>query len=128
MGVAVAPFAISYQVMPELRRAFEGWEVRGLVAAVGLVTAYALIRTRKSCGASAPTWWRTVIRLGASGVVAAGLWVAVDVVRGEDFLRQAWEALPEGHENVVRAVVILGAGWAGWTVALSEGARRVSGR
>lgn len=47
--------AISYQVLPELRRVVEAWEVRAWLAGLGLLAAYLLIRLR-----SLPGWCGTM--------------------------------------------------------------------
>ena len=92
---------------------------------VGLVAAYTLVRLRASrrlsCGPRPSAGWSyATLRLTLGSVIAAGLWIAVDLLLDEDFLGALWTALPPRHENVVKALVLVACGWAGWAIALSE--------
>jgi hypothetical protein len=51
--------------------------------------------------------WAAAFRLVAGSTVAAGLWLAVDLVRGEAFLGELWAALPPQHENAVKALLLV---------------------
>jgi hypothetical protein len=120
-------FALWYTHSPEGRRVVEGWEQRALLAAAGVLAAYVLLRLRSSRPESvrAGSARTVVLRFAAAGIVAAGLWLAVDLVRGEDFLGALWAALPP-HENAVKGLLLVGCGWAGWSIALSELFRRLA--
>ena len=59
-------------------------------------------------------------------MAAAGLWLAVDLVRGEDVLGELWVVLPPEHENAVKGLLLVGCGWAGWSIALAELFRRLT--
>jgi hypothetical protein len=119
-------FAIWYSHSAEGREIVAAWEQRALLAGVGVLAAYVLLRLRSSPGQSgrARSGWRIALRLIAGGVTAAGLWLGVDLLRGDSFLFQLWEALPPQNENVVRALVLVGCGWAAWSVGFSELFRR----
>ena len=122
-------FALWYLHSPEGQRIVAGWEQRALLAAVGMLAAYVLLRLRSSQGQSVRAWsaWGTALRLTAGAVVSAGLWLAVDLLRCEDFLGELWAALPPQHENAVKALFLVVCGWAGWSIALSELFRRFAG-
>lgn len=99
-------------------------DLRVAVAAVGVLTAYILLRIRRR---SQPgSWWWTVGRWVVAAALAAALWMGIDLVRGEDWLVQLREIVPELNENGIRYLVLIAAGWLGWTVALSEGLRRIA--
>jgi hypothetical protein len=121
-------FAISYQVLPELRREVEGWEVRCLLTLVGLL-AVLVLRSRPvrrpvptdDCTrvAEARRRWR------GGALASTVLWVGVDVVRGEAFLAELVVAAPTLHENAVRGLVLVGFGWTSWAWVLGEANQRL---
>ncbi len=115
-------FAISYQVIPELREVVVAWEQRALLAAAGVFAAYVLFRLRSSRRGSiqVKSTWGAAFRLAVGGMASAGLWVAVDLLRGENFLGELWAALPPQHENAVKGLLLVGCGWVGWSFAISE--------
>jgi hypothetical protein len=118
-----ALLAISYQVLPELRQVVVAWEVRALVAGVGVLAAYVLLRLR-SRPARICSSRNAALRLLVGGIVAWGVWLAVDLVRGESFLAELWAAMPPVHENAVKGLVLVGGGWVAWSIAVSELLRR----
>lgn len=117
--------AMWYQTSREGQQFLAARDLRVAVAAVGVLAAYILLRTRRP---SQPgSWWWTVGRWVVAAAVAAALWMGIDVARGEDWLVQLREIVPQLNENGIRYLVLIAAGWLGWTVALSEGWRRMAG-
>ena len=120
-------FAISYRVIPELRQVVVAWEQRAMLAAAGVIAAYILLRLRSSRRElnQVGSTWGAALRLTVGGLVSASLWVAVDLLRGENFLGELWAALPPQHVNAVKGLLLVGCGWAGWSLAISEFIRRL---
>jgi hypothetical protein len=120
-------FALWYMHSPEGQHIVQGMELRALLAGAGVLAAYVVLRLWPSQGQSVRAWltWGAVLRLAAGGLTAAGLWLAVDLLRGEAYLYELCAALPSLNENATRWLVLVGCGWAGWAVALSELFRRL---
>jgi len=78
------------------------------------------LRTRRPISHQ-ESWWWTVGRWIAAGSVAMALWFGVDWIRCEDWIFQLLGALPELHENEIKYLVLITAGWLGWSIALFEG-------
>ena len=98
-----------------------------MLAAVGVIVAYILLRLRSSRMESIQVGSKPAAapRLTAGGLASAGLWFAIDLLRGENFLGELWAALPPQHENAVKGLLLVGCGWAGWSLAISEFIRRL---
>jgi len=98
-----------------------------MLAAAGVIAAYVLFRLRSSQRGrnQVGSNWGAALRLTAGGIASAGLWFAVDQLRGENFLGALWAALPPQHENAVKGLLLVGCGWAGWSLAISESVRRL---
>jgi hypothetical protein len=119
--------ALWYYHSPEGQRFLEGRDIRMMLVAAGVVAAYILLRTRPRFSNEESRWW-TVARMLTSAVVAAALWLGVDLVRGEDWIFQLLGSLPELHENGIRYSLLIMAGWLGWSIAIFEGLRRMAMR
>src|SRR4051794_2941382 len=112
VGMSGTLFAISYQVLPEYRRVVEAWEVRNLLALIGLLFVLVL-RSRRPVPQDAATRAAEARRRRRVGALASTvLWVGVDVVHGEPFLLELAVAAPTLHENAVRGLALVGLGWA----------------
>ena len=117
----LSPFAIAYQVLPELRQIKVAWELRALMTAVGVILAYVLLRTRYFRRDTPPsTWGVAIVRVGLGGLAAAGLWIIVDLMRGEAFIASLWDVLPPEHENELNGLILVSAGLIAWSIVLSE--------
>jgi hypothetical protein len=117
--------ALWYHHSPEGQRFLAAREIRSMLALAGIVAAYVLLRSRQPFSHQESRWW-TAWRLIIGGVVAAVLWLSVDLVRGEDWIVQLLAALPELHENGIRYSVLILAGWLGWSIAIFELLRRIT--
>ena len=106
--------ALWYYHSAEGRRFLEGRDIRLMLVAAGVVAAYILLRTRPRFSHEQSRWW-TVARMLTSAVIAAALWLGVDLVRGEDWISQLLGSLPELHENGIRYSLLIMAGWLGWS-------------
>jgi DMSO reductase anchor subunit len=117
--------AMWYQTSREGQQFLAGRDVRVAVAVVGVVVAYTLLRTRRRL-AHPVSWGRTVGRWVVAAALAASVWMGIDLVRAEDWLVQLRAIVPQLNENGIRYLVLIAAGWLGWTVAFSEGFRRIA--
>jgi peptidoglycan biosynthesis protein MviN/MurJ (putative lipid II flippase) len=124
-GVIIMLLALWYHHSPEGLRFLEAREIRMSLVAAGVVAAYILLRTRPRFPHQESRWW-TVARMFTAVIVATALWLAVDWVRGEDWIFQLLGALPELHENGIRYSLLILAGWLGWSIAICEGLRRMA--
>jgi hypothetical protein len=117
--------ALWYYHSAEGRRFLEGRDLRMTLVAAAVVAAYFLLRTRPRFTHEESGWW-TVARVLTSAVVAAAIWLGVDLVRGEDWIYQLVGSLPELHENGIRYSLLIGAGWLGLSIAIFESLRRMA--
>jgi peptidoglycan biosynthesis protein MviN/MurJ (putative lipid II flippase) len=117
--------ALWYYHSPEGLRFLEAREIRVILAAAGILAAYILLRTRHRFSPR-QSWSWTVGRCIMAGAIATALWFGVDWLRDEDWIFQLLGALPGLHENGVRYLVLITAGWLGWSIALFEGLRRIT--
>jgi hypothetical protein len=125
-AVLSLPFGLTYRIDPEYRKVIEAWEIRALLAGTGVLAAYVLLRLRGSRrrrarrgGATTATWNVWAARSVCAGL-AAGLWLAVDLLRHENFLGELLSTPPLKYENALKAWVLAGCGWLGWSLALGE--------
>src|SRR5438876_52740 len=114
--------ALWYYHSPEGQRFLQARDIRVMLAAAGILTAYILLRTRQQFSHQESRWW-TVGRLITGGTISTALWLGADWVRGENWISQLLAALPELHENGIRYSLLIIAGWLGWSIALFEGLR-----
>lgn len=117
----VSPFsmlAMYYYHSPEGQRFLQGRDIRIVLAAVGIVAAYVLIRTRRRLPSESRIW--AIYRYLNAATIAAVLWLSVDWFRREDWIYQLLIIFPEFYENGIRYSILIFAGWLGWTIAFSE--------
>src|SRR5262245_250090 len=117
--------ALWYHHSLEGQRFLEAREMRLMLAVAGIVAAYTLLRTRQRFSHQESRWW-TVGRWITAGTVATALWLAIDWIRGEDWIFKLLGALPELHENGIRYLLLITAGWLGWSIAVFEGLRWIT--
>lgn len=116
--------ALWYSHSPEGRCFLDGRDIRMMLVAAGVISAYILLRTRPRFSHQESPWW-TFARMLTSAVVAAALLLGVDWVRGEDWIFQLLGAFSDLDENEIRYLFLMIAGWLGWSIAIHEGLRRM---
>ncbi len=122
-------FSSIFALFPEADAVLQVWGERACLAAVGMLAAYVFLRLRASRRDSAairPVGFRG-LRLVLGGMVATGLWCGLEALHGLNFLREIWTALPPPHVNAINGLLLIVCGWVGWTIALSEVFRLISG-
>jgi hypothetical protein len=117
--------AIWYYHSPEGLRFIEARDIRMMLAAAGVLAAYIMMRIRPRHSHQETRWWKFV-RFFTGATVASLLWLGVDWVRGEDWILQLIEALPDLHENGIRYSLVILAGWFGWSIAVFEALRWIA--
>jgi hypothetical protein len=128
LAAAIALFGFCYQHIPELRRVVTAWQSRALMATLGLVLGYALLRLHGSSHIASGPWRRGLVaaarhvgRCLVLGAAPAGvLWAGMDLLLADWFLFHVCEALLPWQAGVGRALALVGLGWAGWSIALGE--------
>ncbi len=105
------------------------WEIHAYLTGIGVLAAYILLRLRTSGRRKFnnymphPMNWIIELICFAFGCSAAALiYVAVAVIRGENFVADLWANLdrPSKSGNPINGLLLVLFGWIGWSLALSE--------
>jgi len=110
--------------LPELQPIVYAWELRVLLAGGGMVAAFVILYLRSSSSGAnsnvASSRKSLALRLFLGCLASAVLWIAVDLIRGEEFFLSVWaEMLPLDY-GLSKAQIVIIFGWLGWTLTFSQ--------